>query len=475
MSRSRRFSQFFKRLGASSAVKDELSLADLLWRQHSNPIAFLLQIEKLRAWRTVFLARLAGCVGLVLLLSLVAFFKQDVWRDIIAYATIAFFFLPVCLGLAIMVTHHPRFWLAYWPSPPLLLIVFLCALIPFSLLGWVGWLMFFYAIGAMVPVAGSVWVHKCIFRELRYPSGQRAEGLEADLPRLHLWNRVRVVRIGGAGLIFLGALLWLWFDPPEPKGLLLWVALAVAGGSLRLDAILLCWPGPLKLVTYDASLRRWRTTYSGRFALIAPQQKIDYLLATPHPSSIRPNAGTELEQTDEKAEGARAAEVLLILLREGTLGPTIRRACAKLPAIQAHRLLLHLSLQAGGATAIRYLQPKLALSQRPIALQYVALATEAAKPLDLQRWMAILPEQSEQETETSHTWEPRRITQLLAQVRQVLLSYEFSPLVDETQNDLQRFVERLDRSLGQDKIPTTSWPVTLLTHVDSHRKRLMAA
>lgn len=228
-------------------------------------------------------------------------------------------------------------------------------------------------------------------------------------------------------------------------------------GVWRLDATLACLLGLSPLVAYNPATGKWRATYSGRFALFVPMFRLRQVILT--------DPQTNLPRSDKEANAA-----ILALFREGTLAPALRKLLSNLEPAKINAILLHLSLQAGGATVLDDLQSALPAPQRTIATQYAALASEAAKPTDLQQWLAILPTPSPSEqkstTEESSRQRQERVTQLLTQTREVLLSYEFSPLIDETQHNLEQFI-------AAQSIPNepASWPIALLDHIESQRRR----
>ena len=441
------------------------SLLTLCWLQHSDPIAFLRQVAQHGGWRRVGLASFGGTIGVMMLLTLLAYLNQSLWREIMAYALLAIIPLAASIILPVVFSHHNRFWLTYLLSWPWLLIVLLCGLLPLTSATNLGTLPYLLmgsllipaAIGATVAVAGSVWVIKCLRqaeREMEREQVGKHAGLAAKLPQLDWWNRVRLLRIGLAVMSVLGGTLLLLLYPRESLPVAL-MAFVFGAACLRLEATLLSCFSPL--LTVDAETGGWRTTYSSRFALFVPQRKLDWLLA--------------------RGEGHEAAAIILTLLRSSTLAPAVRRACTtpSVSAAQAHRLLLHLSLQTGGATAIRYIQPALPLSLRPVSERYATLASEATKPSHLQLWLRCLPEQvqtkaqTQAQTATLDRHEPANIGLLLSQVREALLRNEWSAQVDAASGDLQQLIKSL---YGASQPAKACWPVVLLRHLESHRRRL---
>jgi hypothetical protein len=173
-----------------------------------------------------------------------------------------------------------------------------------------------------------------------------------------------------------------------------------------------------------------------------------------------------------KGSVAEASATLLALLREGSLGLSARAACGQLPAPHLHALLLHLSLQEGGAEALRFLQPGLPPSLQAIGGRYANLAAEAAKPLDLQHWIALLPSRPEIMISVELI---DHLHQIMSRVREPLLAYQYQPGLRSVQTDLANFIQTLDNSttsLPQSVVPALSWPQALLQHLEDHLHRL---
>jgi hypothetical protein len=138
---------------------------------------------------------------------------------------------------------------------------------------------------------------------------------------------------------------------------------------------------------------------------------------------------------------------------------------------------LYLSLQAGGAAVIRYLQPALSPLLHPITGYYAALATEAAKPFDFQLWLSVL----QPTIGFNPSWEPN-IIGILADVRDALLCHEARPAsLERAVNNLCSLIQSLydlpapvisaEQLL---EILPLSWPVALLLRLENHQRRLLS-
>jgi hypothetical protein len=241
-------------------------------------------------------------------------------------------------------------------------------------------------------------------------------------------------------------------------------ALAGVVGCLHLDVSLLAWLWRPSLVRFDRQRGQWRATFAGRSALFVPSELIRRVLQS------------SLSTSDKGA-------ALLALLQQGYVGPAVRRASKALSLEQAHRLILHLSLQEGGATVVRYLEPALSQSLHSTLACYAALATEAAKPLDLQRWVMVLTHHLSPHAGNALHVEAEGL-EVLSEVRGALLA--FSPaVVDAAIDSLRRLVRSLynlsptatskeEWGAQLETLPLT-WPVALLFHLEGHRERLLAA
>lgn len=221
-----------------------------------------------------------------------------------------------------------------------------------------------------------------------------------------------------------------------------------AAGCIHFDATLLAWLGRWPLVNTQSGYGR--ATYIGRHALIVPLKSVVQTI-TPEP------------------EAAAASAALVALLREGCLGPLVRKACTKLSEQQIYTLLLHLSLHEGGASAIHYLEPILSPALRQVATQYANLAREAAKPLDLQRWIALLPRDPDDPAISRFDHHTNRT---LAHAREALLQIEDTPAMAKGCAEVQELVHTLNHPT---KLQPLSWPIALLLRLEEQQHLLSAA
>lgn len=464
----------------------------MFFEQQTDPWAVIEQIYESGA-RALWVVRLGGVSLLFGFLASLVIRDPGIGPLGVILAAQALFFINLGTSGTIMITQHARFWLAYLFSPLSLVVTLLYSLIAFRPFGSELFLLsLYFVIGIQFAVTGTVWVHKRTYSVQQEQSRWRAGGVVADLPVLPLWKRVRTLRLVSTLLpliflfsIFIIELYYGYYnfnnnpivvhdDDPfliyyqviavyfhllsRGNYILLFIMIwgSFTAGVLRLDATLACLLGLSPLVAYNPATGKWRATYSGRFALFVPMFRLRQVILTDGQANV--------SRSDKEASAA-----ILALFREGTLAPTLCKFVATLEPAKINAILLHLSLQTGGATVLNDLQSGLPAPQRAIAEQYAALASEAAKPTDLQQWLNILPTPSEQKVsiamEESSLQE--RVTQLLTQTHEVLLSYEFSPLIDETRHNLEQFIAALS-------IPSepASWPIALLDHVDSQRGRL---
>ena len=469
----------------------------------------------------------------------------------VAHAVLAFAPVMVAIGVVVVMTGHAEFWLLYLCSPPMLVIALLCGLGPLMPVGWllgwgVGTPLF---LSVLLPDACAVGVHNRTQDMRREQLRRRAGGPAAEMPALALWDRVRSIRlVTAAGCVLLATAVILLFQQDQMAYTASFALLVGAAGCLRLDVALLGWIREPPLVVYDEQRHGWRTTYIGRSALFAPLKLVRRVMV-PDPAALRPactehrlpraepalSAVLSLSKGPVEASRGRTAQgtaldasaALLALLGQSSLGPVVRSAVAHLAPEQAHWLILHLSVQEGGAAAIRYLRPALSQPLHLTVERYAALADEAAKPLDLQRWIAVLTsrpfcagEQGSRGAEEQRSrgagalqqaQEPRRgggvrecgDVGTLDHARDALLSYEYAPMLDVAIGDLRQLIQalygvavpvesreqpqRLTRPetgqseegawAGQNHSEQTlplSWPVALLMHVESHRTRLLS-
>jgi hypothetical protein len=481
------------------------SLLDLMCQQHSDPISFLdgESISDRELWYAAWFLR--GGMTLVVLaaLGVAAILSGHSGVRLVAHAMLAIVSAMLLIGLAVTITDHPQFWLLYLCSPPMLVIALLCGLGPLSLVGWVlGWgIGAPLFLGALLLDAGTLWVHNQTFDARRDQLRWRAGGPMSELPALALWDRVRIVRLAVAMGCALLAVAIPLFRRDQLTLMVCLALLACAAGCLRLGATLIGSLCKLPLVAYDERLREWRSTYIGRSVLFIPLEQIHWAIGADRSALRHPFPSTGLRTSDGAQDTTLdASAALLALLGQSSLGPVVRRAVGKLSSEQAHWLVLHLSLQGGGAAAIRYLQPALPQPLLSTAERYAAFADEAAKPLDLQRWITVLEKQPD--WDQGITVQPALdVTQTLAHARDALSSCEYVSVLNTALCDLRQLVQvlygitvltRLGRQsnhlarseTGQSRDGTgksdsretlpLSWPVALLAHVESHRTRLIA-
>ncbi|HEX8680750.1 MAG TPA: hypothetical protein VF707_00450, partial [Ardenticatenaceae bacterium] len=304
-----------------------------------------------------------------LLLPLVVLALVQGNGQIVGWAVIAFCIQAMAVSLPIMITHQIQYWLLYMVSPIRVGASFLFGLFPVAPLAAVvvSWVFAFpYGLGALAVDAGVLWVDRRAREVQRGERARRGGGPSAEMPELRLQERLRALRlvVGGGSLILAAIIVNL--SRPAPLVLATAMLAAWAAGWLRLDALLLCWLRRSPLVACHTSTQECRATYTGRFALAAPATLVRETIAPERSAST-------------------ASRAVLALLAQGSLGPAVRQVTSVLPTEQTHALLLHLSLQDGGAEAIRYLRPLLSRSLQYASACYVALSTEAAAPADLQR------------------------------------------------------------------------------------------
>ncbi len=429
-----------------------IELAQAIVQQQCDPVAFLEKQRRYphRLWWSAWLWRAVTAGGVLAVLSFVARWNQPYAQEMAIYVSFVWMLFHMLSGLIIMTTGQPQFWLLYAYSPPVWMLVLLCGFAPLSRvcfeLGLKVGLPFL--LGAFVSDVGTLWVYKQVEEYQRDRQRLRAGGPAAELPALAWWARVRWMRLIAAfGLAIIGLLF--------QDGI--FVVAAVVGG-LHLHVTLAAWIWNLLLVQFDQQRSRWRVTYIGRSTMFVPLTLVHSLLA--------------LADLDQIA-------ALLALLQGGCLGPIVRGATRKLSRVQMHNLILHLSLQEGGAGVIRYLEPALRRALRPTAGCYAALAREAAKPLDLQHWATALtniPSVAEIGPEAN-------TFQILYKVRNALLMFTYDQVIDAAIDDLQRFIQllyNLQLPLPRERLITRSetlpltWPVAMLLHLEMYRERLRA-
>jgi hypothetical protein len=444
-------------------------MLDVIVQQISDPVGWLDRAAFNRSWlRREYVIRIGLAIGTAALLVAIAISSGRTWSLLLAYAALAL--VPFMIGASVAVTSigYPRFWLLWLISPPVLATMLLAGLGPlisaFQIIAWVIGVPLL--LGTMLSCAGTLYVHARASAAARERTRHRAANPAANFPALAYQNLVRALRIMAASFcaaLVLLALVLFWQLGAYQIGVLASAALLVAAaGCLRLDAAFAGWLGRSSLVINRGSAGL-RATYAGRWTLFAPKAQVLPLMTT--------------SQT-----GVGASEPLLALLREGSLGPVIRKYAELLTIEQAYRLVLSLSLQPGGASILRYLQPGLPQLIQPAAATYAAFADEAVRPLDLQRWVTTLTERPGL-TPLLATDLSTPVVRVLEHARAALLDYTYTPAHDVAIEGLQRLVDSCYPNLTDDDSPhrthageePTGWPVVLLRYVVAHGQLLYAA
>jgi len=443
------------------------SIVTPILQQQANPIGFLeaLNQSNQKIWWSAWLLRGSISVAVALILGLVALLNGQDENYILFYAILVPLFLQICSGIAVIPLGYAQFWLLYAYSPPALSIALLAGMIPVwpdRLIPWVG-ISLTYFVAIFISDACTIWVYKQQVEIERNQERMRKGGVASDLPTLALYQQARQARLAFS---IVGATLVGWLF--NGTGLILLTVLAliaILGGCLRLDATILSWLPNFSLVEFDPQKQQWQTTYIGRSALfISPKQIEQVIISASSPSN--------------------SAQIVVTLLKQGYLGPFVRRAVKNFSFEQGEQLLLHLSLQAGGATAIHYLIPALPTSLLPIARCYAALATEAAKPFNLQQWLTVLANQPLSTTKPLIIYHETTLQQILNSTKNSLLTYTHSTVVEDVFIQLQSFIMAI---YGFSNLPNVeiyhtsylktlplTWPVTLFFHLNQHRQRLHA-
>jgi hypothetical protein len=141
----------------------------------------------------------------------------------------------------------------------------------------------------------------------------------------------------------------------------------------------------------------------------------------------------------------------------------------ELSSQHSHHLVINLSLQAGGATILTYLKSAFPSTWRSFFDLYITLAQEAAKPIDLQRWLTVLPDQAVSSPGSDD------VSALLPHIRRALLAYTdqaaaIEPLLVALKQSLAH-QHQLTPPLNLAQLPL-SWPVALLIQLEQHHRRL---
>lgn len=432
-----------------------------LWVQHRDPVAFFQRIAQVGGWRVLWPTRLLLIVICTALLPMIDYLvRSDRWglvATVLALCSIAFINGFVMIFSSPIGGLRPVFWLThltlYHLSLPLLLVILLCAVAPSPPLRiWLGWgIGLPLLVGVSFVDTGAVLVYQSAFHQREQRARLRQGGPPANLPELPRQQVAWLVRWLIAALLSAGAGA-LWWVYGQEAHLFSLVLCATAAGCVRLESMLLAavgWP----LVYWADEQQRWRATYVGRTALWVPPRVMNRLLAAPAP---------------------QAAGAIIALLQASCLGLLVRRHCRLLPLAQVQPLLLHLSLQEGGADALNFLGRRLTTpAARRLVERYALLAGEAAKPVDLQRWLLRLPAAvADEETEPE-----RAFVQLLVLVRRALLQYQTQPVIAEADQAMQHFAHSLaltpsDPQVALAQPDALSWPLALLFCLEQHQHQL---
>jgi hypothetical protein len=388
-------------------------------RQHCDPIAFLEDQKSYhrKLWWPAWLLRGGVALAVGGVLGFVSVSSGQRWGMMVLCALLLPMLMQMLCSIPIMITHQSQFWLLYAYSPPVLLLALLWGLMPLASI-WVtlgARVGLPYLVGVLVADVCTLWVYGRREKTRRERQRMRAGGPVSELPTLALWCRMRLVRMIAA--LGMGLVLFLFFRDAV-------AALAGVVGCLHLDVSLFAWLWRPSLVQFDRQQGQWRATFTARSALFVPSELIQRVLQSSLPTSDKGAA-------------------LLALLQQGYLGPVVRRASKELSLEQAHRLILHLSLQEGGATVVRYLEPALPQSLHSTLACYAALATEAAKSLDLQRWVMVLTHHLSPDAQSAFPREAEAL-EILSDVRDALLAFTYTPALMSTAVDgLWRLVRSL--------------------------------
>ena len=429
----------------------------LLW-QHRDPRRFLraLHNHPHQLWWPAWYARGLSSVLMGGIMWGAAQWMHGAIAPLWSYAILCLLLFQIASGFCITIMGEAQFWLLYAYSPFAILLAGLSGLSSVSSLCTLWGLQIgipFY-MGKLLVDACEIWSAQKIRAAANERRRKRLGGPSADLPALLLHQRTRWVRLGGAFIITL-SLLYL-YPTLEAQALFgytyfgaatnpLHLGLSIISGCaacLGLDATLLALLVPLLI---PVAGERWQTTYPARFALMIPPARLRPLF-TPAVSS------------------AAQSRALMTLFEFGYLAPATRRYVGALPASQLHALLLHLSLEDGGAAALHYLQPTLPETAQAWGALYAALADEAARPLDMQRWLSVLthllPHAPESDSPPIPTWNA------LLQARDALLLVTFdAPVAARATSALQQLAAFANHAPG-------AWPQALLTHLERHNHQL---
>lgn len=442
-------------------------LHSLVWQQY-DPVAFLQALRNYphKIWRPTWRLRAAVLGVAIGGLLLTAHFTGVDWKPMIAVALIVPLAAQMFCSFPITTLGQAQFWFLYAYSPLLIGIAFLCGLgVHFGFWRWWGFQLGvpFY-LGKLITDVSVLWVFLQQEAFHHDYERQRPGGIPGRLPALTWQRRTRHVRLLATGILsFVIVYLYPMLPVQEMGGsslshtamraihIVLSIAAGAAGG-LGLDATLLAIAFKIPPVCFT-SQRQWRTTYIGRMALFLPVKRMRAIFSSDVPTMVQSAA-------------------ILTLFRQSGLGSTVRRACRQLSVTHQHQLLLALSLQDGGSDAIHYLLPALNGSLKPLAECYAALAMEAAKPFDLQRWIYIL----DNRLAAAEEWPDGENSphSALQYARNALLAFKNNAEVTLALQSLQKFRDTLYQSNGfpDDAALDSAWPAALWIHLKQHQERL---
>lgn len=438
--------------------EDILSFIDqVALRQHREPMAFFEDLKQNRMSPMIWAARLSAMFVVIIFLFSAKKISDATWVSQFVNSAAKIFTGQICIfGMLLIITQAWRFWLLYLFSPPILTLLFICGLADRApALFRVGWFICLpFVVGMLLTDVMSLVAYKRVSHVRSQRVRQRSKGPTADLPALRQWLRVRRIRLAVASILIVAAIatpLWL-----ESGRSVFWWGVALlfgAAGCIHFDATLLAYFGNWPLVKYGAQHRHMRSTYVGRHALFVPCNSVIQAI-TPQP------------------EGQKASAGLLALLREGGLGPLVRSLYTDLPEEVRHNLILHLSLREGGAEAIRFLSHKSSLpdSLSQLATWYADLASEAAKPPDLQQWIGLLKEAPEC---SGMPIFDQHIRPIFSRAGEALLQYNDAASITSARQEVADFVSTLYTPLAQSDPPPhpLSWPVALRLHLERRSQR----
>lgn len=405
-----------------------------------------------RAWLLSGLTALAALAGL----GVVAILSGHSLVVLVSHALLPVSPLMLFAGIAVGATGHARLWFLYLCAPPATLVGVLSGIgVVWPAARALSWLIGApLLIGMLLSSACAVWVFNRAGAITREHSRQRSPGPLSDLPVLRWQNRARRVRLAAAASCVFLAIAGLALSRSIGLGLVVAVALLVGAlACLRFEAAILCRMRR-PLVAFEGQSAR--ATYAGRWALSAPTTSLLSLMTNGQCA-------------------ARSSVALMALLRDGSLGPIVRSASSRLTLDQTQRLSLSLSLQPGGAGAIRYLSPAFPEQMQPIASTYARLAEEAVTAPDLQRWLAALTDHPGI-ARLAETGLAPELAQALSDARDALLQSSYCPTITRAVTGLQQTIVALYGTIGRtpESGSQENWPDVLMARIAAHARLLGA-